>query len=574
MSRARDLVLQLEGIARSIACACDEPALGRSLCRSLESMVNFETYFLLLQEHEGKEMRLVHARGLDQAIQVRVAEDAHEGLLGQVLSTGATTIVPPAEVSPGWLEAMGMPKARSILLQPVESRGRTVGAIALGSSRANCFDEFDLAISAFVVKLVGVAWERLGHEGEIQRRSTILSALARVTDRLIHDTDWQQAVTEILERLGTVTGSSRCYVFENHRGADGTLLVSQRFEWAAAGVQPEIDNPDLQNFPLRKAGFNRWCQLMTRGEAVVGLVREFPPSEQEILDAQSIASILVVPIFERGRWWGFLGFDDCERERDWSGVEIDTLTTAAHVLGASIQAARIRRRLGRAQKHAQETSRKLERALEGTVGALLRVMETRDQRLANHQQRVAELALAIALEMGLDRDHQQATWLAALLHDLGKLSLPFWLVSQGEPEDPAERARFRAHVRLGKQILAPLDLPWPIADIVGQHHERPDGQGYPKGLTQPNILVEARIIRVADYVELRATRLRYHDSENFRQILGRLEDGMNTRFDSGVVEACLELFREHGFFFTTPAQPHAQGDDGDTPSEPSSNPST
>ncbi len=574
MSRARDLVLQLEGIARETASANDERALGHALCRALESMVSFDVCYLLLEEADSSRLRVVYGRGLSKEERKEVPERVDEGLLDEVMRQGTTIMVPPTPASPERLAAIGMPKARSVLLQPVETKGRIVGAVALGTTRANSFDEFDLALSAYVVKLVGVAWERMKQEREVLRRNAILSALAQVTDRLLHDRDWEMAVNEILERLGTVTGSSRCYVFENKRSPEGTLLTSQRFEWVAEGVEPEIDNPDLQDTPLREAGFNRWCQLMTRGEHVVGLVREFPSSEQAILAPQGIRSILVVPIIERSRWWGFLGFDDCERERDWSRMEIDTLTTAAHALGAAIQAARIRRRMEKAQRLAQETAVKLERALEGTVGALLRIMETRDQRLANHQQRVAELALAIAQQMGLDRDRQQATWLGALLHDLGKLSLPFWLVAKGEPEDPAERSRYKAHVRLGQQVLAPLDLPWPIDTIVGQHHERPDGRGYPQGLTRTAIRTEALIIRVADYVETRVTQLSYGEGRRLEQVLDRLEAGMGTRFDEGAVEACLELFRDGGFFFTTEAAPLDKRVDAEFSSVPVSQPSS
>ncbi len=574
MSRVRDMVLDLEAIARGLVSARDIDSLGSSLCRSLETMVPFEVCYLMLKGQDGGEPRIVHARGVEPRRWPAIERAAEGGLLGHVFEEGCTTLVPPATPNPEDLEAIGAPNARSLLIQPSSVDGDIVGLIAIASSRAQAFDELDLAVSSFVAKLVGVAWERLQREAELRRRNAVLSTLAQVNDRLLGDKTWEQAVDEVLERLGTVTDVSRAYVFEVHTNKAKRVLCSQRFEWVGAGIQPQLDNPDLQDLPMQEAGFGRWVRLLNKGDRIVGLVRELPRSEQELLAEQDIRSILVVPITARGRWWGFLGFDDCVRERAWTRMEIETIQTAAHALGAAIQAAKARRTMRRARRHAQENSKKLERALEGTVGALLTIMETRDQRLANHQKRVAELALAMAQLMGFDRDRQQATWLAALLHDLGKLSLPFWLVAQGEPEEEGPRRRFRAHVRLGQQVIAPLDLPWPVAEIVGQHHERPDGHGYPLGSKSPSIRKEALIIRVADYVETRATRLEYGDGNNFDAVLLRLERGAGTRFDADAVEACLALFRGAGFFFTTPAKPLENTDELEPSSTPPSTPQT
>jgi putative nucleotidyltransferase with HDIG domain len=566
MSRARDLVLDLEAITRSLSFARDLSSLGLNLCRALEPLVRFEHCILMLPDPPGGKARVIHARGLERSRWAALEAGAEQGLLGRVLNIGDTTIAPPLELDAEEMARLGAPSARSLLAQPVLVDGLVIGAVVMASSRVRAFDEFDLAVSSFVAKAVGIAWERLRREHEVQLRNSVLSTLVQVTDRLLRDDTWEGAVDEVLERLGSVTQASRAYVFENRRDRRGTLLTSQRFEWAAADTEPQLDNPDLQDFPLVIGGFDRWARLLSKGERVVGLVREFPRTEQEVLLPQGIRSILVVPIMDRDRWWGFLGVDDCARERDWTRMEIDTLQTAAHALGAAIRAARIRRRMERAQRRAMESSAKLERALEGTVGALLTIMETRDQRLANHQQRVAELALAMAQYMGLERDRQQATWLSALLHDLGKLSLPFWLVAQGEPSETTARDRFRTHVRLGQQVLSPLDLPWPVAEIVGQHHERPDGQGYPKGLQEDAIRAEALIIRVADYVETRVTRLEYGDGNSLDRVLARLEAGSGTRFGAEAVEACRALFEGNGFFFTTPSQPLADPEQLDSTS--------
>ncbi len=569
MSHARELVLELEAIARSLAATHDRASLGAALFRGVGPLVSFDQGLLVLNDDRDNRPRIVRARGFPAGQEPRDEAVAAGGPLTRLYETGTTILAPPTPLEPGVLEALGMPGARSLILQPALVDDQVVGLVVLASRRASAFDELDLSISSYVAKLAGIAWQRLRQQAELTRRNSILSTLAQVTDRLLADDTWVAAVDEVLERLGTVTEVSRAYVFENRRDKSGTLLTSQRFEWAAPGVQPQLDNEGLQDLQFIQAGFGRWAHLLSHGERIMGLVKEFPFSEQALLADQGIKSILVVPIADQGRWWGFMGFDDCQRERAWTRMEIDTLQTAANALGAAICSHRLRRRMNRAQRRAQETSIKLERALEGTVGALLTIMETRDQRLANHQQRVAELALAMAQLMGLDRDAQRGTWMAALMHDLGKLSLPFWLVAQGEPEDAAARSRFRAHVRLGQQVLAPLDLPWPVAEIVGQHHERPDGRGYPLGLKGEKIRAEAAIIRVADYVETRVTKLEYGDGNSLEAVLGRLREGMGTRFDADAVEACAALFEGNGFFFTTAAKP-PQDPDHPASSVPSS----
>lgn len=177
-------------------------------------------------------------------------------------------------------------------------------------------------------------------ETSLQRRDAVLEAIAYAADRFLRAPDWQSEVPKVLARLGEATGVSRVYIFENHIGPDGELLTNQRHEWAAPDATPQIDNPDLQNFSFAKWGFQRWVERMSRGEAVWGLVRHFPPSEQEVLAAQDILSIAVVPIFVGPDWWGFIGFDECRFEREWAEGEIRTLQTAANLIGAAIQRTR------------------------------------------------------------------------------------------------------------------------------------------------------------------------------------------------------------------------------------------
>jgi two-component system cell cycle sensor histidine kinase/response regulator CckA len=169
------------------------------------------------------------------------------------------------------------------------------------------------------------------------RRDATLEAVAFTAQRFLEEMAWEEVVPEVLRRLGLATSASRSYVFQNHRAPDGALLSSQRWEWVAQGIQPEIENRLLQNLSWDRAGLSRWVKILGSGAVVQGHVREFPPSERGILERQQILSLLEVPIFVSGAWWGLIGFDDCVQEREWSQVEIDALRAAAAVLGAAIR---------------------------------------------------------------------------------------------------------------------------------------------------------------------------------------------------------------------------------------------
>lgn len=196
---------------------------------------------------------------------------------------------------------------------------------------------FMLVLSITGLLLGVVVSERRANEQSLRSREAILAATTYAAERFLLAPDWQQEITEVLARLGRAAGASRAYLFKNHPGPAGELLTSQRFEWAAPAITPQINNPDLQNFNYLEGGFNRWVETLELGQVIYGLVRDFPPGEYQVLAAQDILSIVVVPIIVGGQWWGFIGFDDCQTERQWDQAEIEALEVAANTLGAAIQ---------------------------------------------------------------------------------------------------------------------------------------------------------------------------------------------------------------------------------------------
>ncbi len=192
---------------------------------------------------------------------------------------------------------------------------------------------------------------------------------------------------------------------------------------------------------------------------------------------------------------------------------------------------------------------KFRRAMEGIVQAMSVAVEMRDPYTAGHQQRVAELAGAIAREMGLDRETVYGLEMASRIHDLGKITVPAEILSKPGRLSGLEYELIKNHVRAGYDILKEIEFPWPIAQIILQHHERLDGSGYPGGLEGDAILPEARILAVADVFETIASHRPYRPSLGVRKALAELAEGQGVRYDSDAVKVCLMLVRDKGFVF-------------------------
>jgi len=184
--------------------------------------------------------------------------------------------------------------------------------------------------------------------------------------------------------------------------------------------------------------------------------------------------------------------------------------------------------------------------LEGTIEALARTTEMRDPYTSGHQQRVSQLACAIAGKMGLDKKTVDGVRVSGLLHDVGKVSIPAEILSKPGGLTPLEFDLVKEHVRVGFDVLKGIVFPWPVADIVLQHHERIDGSGYPAGLKGEAIRLEARILAVADVVEAMASHRPYRPALGIDAALQEIRDKKGTKYDAEAVEACLRVF-ESGY---------------------------
>lgn len=200
-----------------------------------------------------------------------------------------------------------------------------------------------------------------------------------------------------------------------------------------------------------------------------------------------------------------------------------------------------------AEKKLQKTLESLRKAVGTTIQVLITVLEARDPYTAGHQSRAADLARAIATEMGLNDDIIEGIRMAATIHDIGKVSVPAELLSKPTKLTNLEFSIIKGHSQSGYDMLKNVDSPWPLADIVLQHHERMDGTGYPQKLKGEDIILEARILAVADVVEAIGSHRPYRPSLGIEVALEEIEKNKGTLYDEAVVDACLRLFRDKGY---------------------------
>jgi PAS domain S-box-containing protein len=198
----------------------------------------------------------------------------------------------------------------------------------------------------------------------------------------------------------------------------------------------------------------------------------------------------------------------------------------------------------------QQTLESLKKAFGTTIQVLISALEARDPYTAGHQSNAANLACAIAKEMGLPEDKIEGIRMAGSIHDIGKLSIPAEILTKPTRLSDIEFSLIKEHSQIGYDMLKDVESPWPLAQMVYQHHERMDGTGYPRNLRGDDIIVEARIMAVADVVDAMASHRPYRASLGIEVALEEIEKNKGILYDDAVVEACLKLIREKGYKLT------------------------
>lgn len=257
-------------------------------------------------------------------------------------------------------------------------------------------------------------------------------------------------------------------------------------------------------------------------------------------------SIIILPLHFEGKPFGALVLG-AKAENEFSGIQVEYLKETASDTSFGIEMLRTKGENSRLALLGSHHEVMMRRSLEDALRAIAMTIEMRDPYTAGHQRRVADLAKAIATGLGLSDDETHGIYLAAVVHDIGKINVPAEILVKPGKLNDLEFALVKQHVVSSYEILKNVRFPWPIADTVHQHHERLDGTGYPLGLKDGEILFGARIMAVADVVEAMSSHRPYRAGLGIDVALQEIEKGRSTIYDAAVVDACVKLFREERF---------------------------
>jgi len=260
-------------------------------------------------------------------------------------------------------------------------------------------------------------------------------------------------------------------------------------------------------------------------------------------------SSIALPLKQDGKVFGVMNIYAAEPEA-FGADEIRLLEEMAGDLSFGIVSLRIRLERDQAILERQRYFNQLRVSLENTVDAIAATLEMRDPYTAGHQRRVADLAAAIARELNLPKEQIKAIHLAGTVHDLGKINIPAEILSKPGKLTELEFRFIKTHPQAGFDILKGVEFPWPVANMVLQHHERLDGSGYPNRLRGDDIILEARVLAVSDVVEAMFSHRPYRPGLGLEAALSEIADKRGVLYDPAAVDACIKLFREKDYTFS------------------------
>lgn len=381
--------------------------------------------------------------------------------------------------------------------------------------------------------------EKKQAERALKKLNRALKALSSCNEALIHASDERQLLDRICRLIIDIEGYRMAWVgYVEHDEKRTVRPVAQGGYEAGYLERAQITWGDNE-----RGGGPLGIAIRSGQMQVVQDVNTDPRFEPWRANAVKLGygSVLVAPLLSDSGVLGALSIY-AESVNAFDAAEIALLGELAADMAFGIVTLRTR--------GAQEQSAaRLQLSMEATIQAIAGTVEMRDPYTAGHQRRVAELATAIAQELGLTQDQVRGVHLAGVVHDLGKIHIPAEILSKPGKLTRIEFELIKAHPEAGYEILKGVDFPWPIAQIVFQHHERLDGSGYPRGLKADEILLEARIIAVADVVEAMSSHRPYRPSLGLGPALQEISANAGKYYDADAARVCVALFREQGFAF-------------------------
>jgi putative nucleotidyltransferase with HDIG domain/PAS domain S-box-containing protein len=369
-------------------------------------------------------------------------------------------------------------------------------------------------------------------EAELRRNVDFQTVVSSLLLLALEDLDLSATLTRSLDEILSLSWLA----FEK-RGA--LFLVDQDSENLVMAAQSGLSNSISES--CARVPFGRCLCGRTALRKIIHYAEDLDDRHEVRYPGIAPHGHYCLPIMRGGRLLGVLTIY-LKPGHSRNKIEEDFLAAIANTLAGII----IRKNTEDLLKHSYED---LKQTLEGMIQALSSTVTFRDPYTAGHQSRVTKLAVAIAGEMNLPSDRIQGLHTAGLLHDIGKINVPAEILSKPGRLNDYEFQLIQTHVQAGYDILKSILFPWPVAQIARQHHERLDGSGYPCGLTRDEILLEARILAVADVVEAMASHRPYRPGLGIDKTLVEIAKNSGILYDPDVVKTCLKLIQEKGFEF-------------------------
>jgi len=427
-------------------------------------------------------------------------------------------------------------------------------------------------------KLKQEVQEKDSAETQLTKRLEIEKVISSISSRFIKIDDFNDVIKLSLEEIGKICNASKASLFLI---SEDSRRMERIHEWIDSGLG--MLPPSFKNISIEEHSW--WMEILNRGNKIhIGDISMMPVEAsptRTFLENQSVKAALAFPINFKDRLIGFVSFENVENTNNWQTEDFALLGLFSETIGLYFERKEMEDRLRnsnnfletrvqertrelaeanqdlqieiaerkRAQQELNESFLRLKKAMEETVNALISAVEIRDPYTAGHQLRVATLSREIGLAMGLAKNEIDGIRIAAILHDIGKIYVPAEILTKPSSLTETEFSMIKNHPLAGYDILKTIDFDLPVAKIVYQHHERIDGSGYPQGLAGNEIMLEARIVNVADVVDAMISQRPYRTSQGIDEALHELQKNAGIRYDEEVVHVCLDLFNNHGFQF-------------------------
>lgn len=398
-------------------------------------------------------------------------------------------------------------------------------------------------------RMLGILWDisrRKENEIALDRANRALRVLSAVNERLVHAQGETALLSDVCRVIVDVGGYRLAWV--------GFVQDDER-----KSILPVAHHGDGEGFLLRanvswantERGHGPTGTSVRTGEVQVVREIDHDPILQpwlQDLEALGYCSAIALPLKDQGKVFGSLSIYSAQVDA-FNTSEIRLMQELADDLAFGIVTLRLQAEHERLVGEQLEQAAQLRQSLLASIQVLGSVLELRDPYTAGHQRRVAQLAGAIARELGLPAQRIEGLELAASIHDLGKIQAPAEILNKPGRLTPVELDLIRLHAQAGHDIIKDIQFPWPIARMVLEHHERLDGSGYPRGLRGEEILLESRILTIADVVEAMMSHRPYRPGLGLEAALAEIRERRGIRYDPDAVDACVRLFREGRFEF-------------------------